>query len=86
MRQSFANHCLILSVTERYPWLTEEGISRARYDLYFRVRCEYISLVWDDPSRADDSCQAMRFYYADWPYFNDPMKNRKMLGEVRLIY
>ena len=39
---------------------------------------------YPNSSRLLDVFQAYRFYYADWPYFNDPIKNRDMLCMVGL--
>ena len=33
----------------------------------------------------EDLVQAYRFFYADWPYFEDPERNRYMLGKVSIL-
>ena len=61
------------------------GLSRTDFDKILYNETAYRLLKYPNTTREDDVFQAFRFYYADWPYFDDPISNRDMIGKVCCI-
>ena len=41
------------------------------------------AVKWPDATAAENWVQSCDWYYADWPYLDDPDRNREMIGRVR---
>ena len=59
-----------------------DGLSREEMLNLWRTAAVWGAVQWPDPRAADNWVQSCDWYYADWPYINDPDRNRQMMGEV----
>ena len=59
------------------------GVNRTDFDAYIETVVAAVSASWPDASRTEeDVIEAFRFFYADWPYFEDMKSNRDMMVKV----
>ena len=65
-----------------FPNISTDGVSRRDFDRFLYTEVSDRSQILPNMDRVDDIYQAFRFYYADWPYFDDPYKNRDMIARV----
>ena len=74
---------IILTHISVFPDLDlTQGLNRSDFDAILYASVDYYLQKLPDIDRTDDMYQAFRFYYADWPYFDDPIRNRDMLAQV----
>ena len=73
----------ILKLTD-YPNLNESGMSRDEFDAVIKQFVDFQLQQHPDADKDTywDLYRAIRFYYADWPYLDDPYSNRHMFGKV----
>jgi hypothetical protein len=62
------------------------GLNRSAFDENIYQVVSVNSDHWPDPSREADVYNAIRFFYADWPYLYDPKRNRDMCSDVSKNY
>lgn len=65
-----------------YPDIVRDGVDRAQFDAYLLARAARYSQAWPNSTTTRDISEAFKFYYADWPYYDDPIRNRDKLGDV----
>ena len=59
-----------------------DGLNRTDVDNFLYSMVSYRLLKYPNTTRVEDVFQAFRYYYADWPYFDDPVSNRDMMARV----
>ena len=63
-----------------------DGLTRDELDMAWLDLTSWFSVFWPESERREeDVYQAQRFFYTDWPYIDDPIKNRDMYGKVSLL-
>ena len=65
-----------------FPGITIGGLSREDCDMFLYNFSQGFSQRFPTSDRIEDIYEALRFYYADWPYLEDPFKNRDMMARV----
>ena len=63
-----------------------DGISREETLNLWRSQAAWGAALWPDPTAVEDYVQGCNWYYADWPYLDDPDRNRAMMGNVRKLH
>ena len=58
-----------------------DGATREELEQFFDATGRYMALLWPDPTRSELFSQAYQWFYADWPYINDTLANRRLIGE-----
>lgn len=61
------------------------GLSRSEFERMLETRALNKTAAWPNTTNPWDVVEAFKFMYTDWPYYDDPLRNRDMLSKVIFI-
>ena len=76
--------CLLFWIDFFLPELEipKYGLNRSDFNEILWNRAINKADAWPNTTKPEDVYEAFKFFYADWPYYDDQESNRQMLGQV----